>query len=418
MPRRRTPGADHLSSRHALGNIVSDPILEPNLGPAFDQAIEEIKALGVSVSGSPRDALVPYAIVGGRSNFRWWLIPLDNRQIISSSLALFQPTLFTAGLIKRAALTLTAFGMSSAWARPKLYLSPTPTSISEYFGCSGLRFAYFTGTDSPHRKITVQAMDVEGRIRGYAKATTNALVRPLLRHEAETLTRVRLLRLKSALIPEVLFSGEVGATTVLVTDTLKRPSTRSTVTLQPKHIAFLRELAQRTARATSGSGSSHAASLSGRLNSVSDRLPTAWLNRLTDAIRRCGAENPSQLFRSLTHGDFTPWNSFFVDDQLYVFDWEYAQDDMPASNDLFHFLLANPRMRNRSPEAVVETLANRFGDVIGAATKDTARHAVLIYLTNHALRTIERSNEPFDMIEKRDGMLQDAALLDSVLAGH
>ena len=40
---------------------------------------------------------------------------------------------------------------------------------------------------------------------------------------------------------------------------------------------------------------------------------------------------------SAYHGDFTPWNTFVDDGQLFVFDWEYAQRSCPPLLDKYHW---------------------------------------------------------------------------------
>jgi hypothetical protein len=178
----------------------------------FRAALAEIESLDVQVSDRPIRGSTPYAIVGGRSNARWWLIPLTNRQVAMGGLAMFQPILASAKLIKQAVLALSRVGLQSMWARPALYLADTP-SIAKHFGNDVRSFAYFTGTDSPHRKLAVQAMDESGRLMGFAKVTCNPLVSPLLRHEADTLGLVNGLGLTTAKVPKVLFSGGQGAAT-------------------------------------------------------------------------------------------------------------------------------------------------------------------------------------------------------------
>jgi hypothetical protein len=127
----------------------------------FRAALAEIESLDVQVSDRQIPGSTAYAIVGGRSNARWWLIPLKNRQVATSGLAMFQPILASAKLIKQTALALSRVGLQSMWASPALYLAGTP-SIAQHFGNDARSFAYFTGTDSPHRKLAVQAMDVAG----------------------------------------------------------------------------------------------------------------------------------------------------------------------------------------------------------------------------------------------------------------
>ena len=44
------------------------------------------------------------------------------------------------------------------------------------------------------------------------------------------------------------------------------------------------------------------------------------------------------------HGDFVPWNASWADGRLYLYDWEYAQEEVPAGYDLFHFLIQSSRL--------------------------------------------------------------------------
>lgn len=397
--------------------------------PVFRAALEEIESLGVQASDKPISGATPYAIVGGRSNARWWLIPLTNRQVAMSGLAMFQPILASAKLIKQTVLALSRVGLQSMWAKPALYLAGTP-SIARHFGGSARSFAYFTGTDSPHRKLAVQAMHASGRLAGFAKVTRNPLVNPLLRHEADTLGFVNGLGLTSAKVPRVLFSGEAEGSHILVTDTLKTTSSVTSVDLQPAHVAFLKELANKGASpAALGAGSGgdtplrpadesgdESASFRVRFGRLEPRLPPEWSVRLTKAIDRLAGEGLRiGVHRSLAHGDFTPWNTFFVDDALYVFDWEYAQPKGTVVSDLIHFVLASPRLQRRSPGERVTEVQARLERAFGIASSENADSHLMRHLVDHTLRYVERSEHQPGQIASWDGMRQSAELLDLII---
>jgi hypothetical protein len=395
---------------------VSDWSFDLSLGEPFKSALDEMRALGVAVSTTPRTTSTPYAVIGGRSNARWWLLPLDNGKLIASSLALFQPVLPSAALMKRAAIALSKVGLHKLWAKPRLHLSGTPSG-AKYFGASPLSFAYFTGTESAHRKLAVQVMDSAGSLKGYVKASRSVVVRNLLAHEASTLARVQALGLRSALIPDVLFLGDKADIALLVTNTLKRPNTTTTTRMNAHHDAFIRELAQKTVEPGSGDAQSFQTGFQKRLKQILGKLPETWIRRFESAIDQCGGakEQTVWLRPSLTHGDFTPWNSFFVDGKLYVFDWEYAQNDMPATNDLLHFLLASLTSKRRRPRQLVKILTEKVGDFLVGAPDAVIRQSLLIYLINHSLRHVERSDDTFATVEERDGLLHNAALMDVLL---
>lgn len=397
--------------------------------PVFRAALAEIESLDVRVSDKPIPGATPYAIVGGRSNARWWLIPLTNRQVAMSGLAMFQPILASAKLIKQTVLTLSRMGLQSMWARPALYLAGTP-SLARHFGNDARSFAYFTGTASPHRKLAVQAMDETGRLLGFAKVTRNPLVGPLLRHEADTLDLVNAFGLTTAKVPKVLFAGETQGSQVLATDTLKTPSSATSVDLLPAHVAFLNELANKAAhpaaRGAAGENSalegvvddfsSELTDLRSRVRSLEPRLRSEWPARLTEAIDRLEAGGPQTGMRnSLAHGDFTPWNIFFVGGALYVFDWEYAEPRGTVVSDLIHFALASPRLQRCGAGDRIDMLQVQLQRVFGITSPASASTHLLRYLVGHSLRYAERSEHQPGPIDTWDGMRQSAELIDAIL---
>ena len=384
--------------------------------PIFSQALTEIKALGLHISDSPQPGSTPYLVIGGRSNQRWWLIPLANRKVATSGMALFQPVLASAKIIKAVAMTAFAVGLSTLWARKKLHIAGN-SCLAELMGSKykDLYYAYFTGTDSPHRKTTVQIMERDGSIKGFAKITANPAVKPLLAHEAATLQRLHTIDLRYAHIPKVLFNAELGEARILLTDTLKTPTTKSSSELLPAHTAFLQELASKTSIPLQ-TGSAYAAALNKRLIGFRPRLTDAWQHRLQRAIQLIDTITGSPAMHlTLTHGDFTPWNTFIVDQKIYVFDWEYATHALPASADLIHFILAQPRMADQPPNVKLKSLKQAFQGNSGITTDDALTRDLMIYLTHHVLWHIDRLASMPGLIETWDGSDQSAILIDALL---
>ena len=46
----------------------------------------------------------------------------------------------------------------------------------------------------------------------------------------------------------------------------------------------------------------------------------------------------TDLTFAFSHGDFTPWNTYYVGDEIRLFDLEYCSETMPAYVDVFHYL--------------------------------------------------------------------------------
>ena len=45
-----------------------------------------------------------------------------------------------------------------------------------------------------------------------------------------------------------------------------------------------------------------------------------------------------EIWVSLSHGDFLPWNMYITDKRIYLFDWEYMQESLPLLYDFFYFI--------------------------------------------------------------------------------
>jgi hypothetical protein len=370
--------------------------------------------LGSRVSAHHEEGSLVYAVIGGRSNARWWLIPLQNRHVAASGLALFQPLLLSAYLMKAAIVVLSEFGLSRLWAKNKVYLSGESTLGTYFPGLEQPVYAYFTGTDSPHRKVAVQIMDRHGAIHGFAKCTRNPQVAALLQHEADMLQQVRMLELSTAHIPQVLHAGAFGEGFCLVTDTLKTPRTSSVTVLGPEHRAFLQELAARTCQPET-TAAQLASAFDLRIKCLLGRLAPGWDYRLKEAAQALNKQGSFDLPQCLSHGDFTPWNTFMAVGRLYVFDWEYAEATASPGNDIIHFTLNQPKLRSQSAVAKLEAAKAILLEPWTGLRREQLPALLIIYLLTQALRQIERLPANQKQITNWDGAEEQAVMLDMLL---
>lgn len=381
--------------------------------PAFQESLSELTCIGFEVCDANELGAVVYAIVGGRSNARWWLIPLTNRRVTAAGFSLFQPVLLSAKLMKWATVLFTNLGLSCLWSRKKIYLRNNGF-FKSIFGEDNLHFALFTGTDSPHRKVTVQIMGRNGSIKGFAKVSCNPLVQPLLVHEAETLGYLSTLNLQRTIIPKVLFSDEIGGAAVLVTDTLKTGKSKTATKLTDVHLAFLRELSEKTAVSGTIGTDWVTLELRHKYNAVVARLPEEWQKRLNLAISCLESSKMEWGARCLSHGDFTPWNTFFVDDKLYVFDWEYESQKLPDGYDLIHFIYSLPSVKCQKPKDSVKQVRKAL-KAMAYATDNIADTLFLCYLCSQTLQYILREINSTGKVVTWDGEEKASAMIDTLL---
>ena len=380
----------------------------------FELFLNEIYALGFTVSDAPQVGARPYGVIGGRSIARWWLVPLANRHVATSGLALFQPIIPSSKILKRTATALNFIGLSSLWARKRVYVT-CPPAFSDLFGNNNLSYAFFTGTDSPHRKTAIQIMGDTGEIKGIAKVSSNVSVKPLLKHEAEMLNYLNRLDLKTALIPKVLFCGEINGSEVLVTDSLKTARTKTLTTLSEEHIDFLREVAEKTTVPKTDFGECFLAALRNKYQAVAEKLTDEWRQRLEKAIGVIAGSVKALGTGCLAHGDFTPWNTFLVDGKLYVFDWEYANHTYPRGYDMIHFMLSRPQTNRRSAAAIVKKVIRTLSDTGYASSNNAAKALLMTYLCGHTLQYVGRALVGRRKVSTWDGADMFAEYIDFLI---
>ena len=369
------------------------------LHKSFQNSLEEIKALGINRATSNDPFALAYAVVGGRSNLRWWLIPLKNRRATVSGLALFQPYTSRSKIIKTISVNLSSLGLSFLWTRNKIYLSAS-RFFEPYFQGVKIYCAFFTGTDGPHRKTSIQVMNKNGDILGYAKVSNIENIKALIRTEAKALERISSLTLRSALTPRLIFSGPIGDTEVIITDSLKNVKSNSPNSLTTKHFKFLKELTLKTRSEETLSESLFLENIIKRYNALFNCLPEMWKERLKAAIDFITSEiKERNLKTTLSHGDFTPWNTFFVREKIYVFDWEHCSENYLPAYDLFHFLIQKGILVDRmSPGKIIrtiekhKTLINELVELSGSE-KVSLKLLFVAYVTDISLKYLI-SEEP------------------------
>lgn len=380
----------------------------------FKKSIKDIESLGLRVVANSESGAMPYAVIGARSNARWWLVPLANRHMTTNGLALFQPLLISAKLIKATVVILSRLGLSRLWVKQQVFIIGNPV-LGQYFPQSlPLSYSYFTGTDSPHRKIAVQIMDLRGHLLGFAKVTRSSQVAELLAHEAAILSRLSALNFQATYIPNVLFFGKKGEGTLLVTDTLKTAGTKSVTKFIDAHRVFLQELVKKTAQPPC-SIATIVAGFKTRIENILPRFSLDWHHRLDKAIVKLSAEAELVLPMAMNHGDFTPWNCFLTNGRLYVFDWEYAEELAPIGIDIIHFTFNESKLRGMHVTHKLEAAIARLSEPWMGLVDKALPSILIIYLLTQVLRQVERQPEGQGEIVNWDGVSEQACMLDTVL---
>jgi Phosphotransferase enzyme family len=241
-------------------------------------------------------------------------------------------------------------------------------------------FSLSVGTESPFRKLTVQVMRPDGEILGYIKLPLTETAVQRVRHEAETLNRLWSFPALRSHIPRVLYSGEWGDGAILFQS--GGPRQRGPVPFNHQCEEFLQLL--RGIHTTQRSGHHLWEEVALRWRRTEPKLTSGWRALGEAALAESKRELEGVMIPySVAHGDFAPWNTRTGEGGLYVFDWEYASWEAPASWDTFHFKIQ------------VATFLNKKYDMrISGDRRPGERAAFLLYLVNSACQPFDEEGPP------------------------
>lgn len=221
------------------------------------------------------------------------------------------------------------------------------------FGQQRLEFAIFGGTPCVHQKITMQ-LSRGSRILGYVKVTESVEIYRIFEHEKKVLDALHGQGIGQ--VPKCLYCGTLkNGLHLFVQSTLKTQQSEVAHTWSDKHEEFLNNLAVHTRKKLAFEDTDFCRDLS----ALEERLPMLGNPpALSEAIKDVrGRYVGKEVSFSAFQADFTPWNMFVENGQLFVFDWEYARMTYPPRLDYFHFMIQTAVFEEH---LTVEEIADRY----------------------------------------------------------
>ncbi len=196
------------------------------------------------------------------------------------------------------------------------------------------RFSVFLGTHALERNITIAVVRENGALE-YAKYMNYSTGDKKTKNARIALRSISLRKMNGLLVPKLIESEKSNLLHTEVPN-LNFTDVQSFGEAHADALADLFELSN----STSHFGNSELRiNAQNNLNLITGENPydrAQILNkRLFDLLQEI---DPSKkIVRSLGHGDFAPWNMRTCDEGLYLFDWEYSSDKIPALFDLIHY---------------------------------------------------------------------------------
>ena len=342
---------------------------------------------------------------------RGYLLPLVTAQTFRSSLNLYPAQTSKARVAKNALQALASLGLKAP-GLPRICMQDNNTrgcilrTLREVFSREDLVFAVSLGTPGPHRKPVIQIMTPSGEVLGYAKVGWNEATRALVENEVRVLRMLQGKDLPFA-VPQLLYADCSGEYALCVQGAPPTGARADAQKLTAEHIEALCSLARKNLSRLSLEESQFWHRIIERVKSVRNTWWQHALHRALEAVRQDWRDQEVPFH--FAHGDFAPWNALRINNRLYLFDWEYAQEESPAGYDLFHFLVqtswlvykVNPQeIKKMVLNQTSQRLKNKYWGCVNTQVSDIPKlfRLYLLDRISYFLTTAERLDRVQDLM--------------------
>ncbi|QSB06174.1 hypothetical protein [Natronoglycomyces albus] len=372
------------------------------------EVINQLYPAPWSSATSPGEASRSYVVVPSRRKPRV-LIPSASRRLAATALMRYsRPSTRMARLKRDAAAAALCLGLDRLLLPHRLHLShPDPASaesINGYLssalvdqGWADIHVTVHIGPARANRKPVLQVLNESSQTVAFVKIGVNDLTRDLVDAEASALRQLATgPELPGLRVPRLLHHGQWNEFTVLVTEALPawhKPAFCSEARLH----SCMRTLATKFGTAEYRLAySPYLARLTQRLHLLAKR-GEADTTTLTDAADDLIRELSHQkLTFGAWHGDWTEWNTSAAPEELYIWDWERFDTDVPLGFDLLHHRLQTDIIsQGCDPTTAVLNLISQANQHLApfGLLPGQARPTVLLYLVDLAARYLTDRQE-------------------------
>jgi hypothetical protein len=347
-----------------------------------------------------------------------WFVPLDSGAMAAAGFSLYTPARRSAHWKKRLAKLASRLNMPMVY-RDSIVIAarqapPLEAKLAELFGGEEIRVALSSGAPEPaiNRKASAVVLSRRGKILGFVKMAGSEISRRILEHEATVLPALADRASVAALVPKLLFAGEVDGRLVTVQSPL--PGAAAAAKLTPAHRQFLAQL--RNGQVKPASSTRMVATLGERLAALATPRPQLVATLESVMLVLDALQAPS----TIVHGDFAPWNLRSHAGRICAFDWEYSElDGLPLIDETHYILQLGFQLQQWTVDEAFRALTEiALAQPLGFQPPQV-RAIHLIYLLDSLARLLGEGYDANDemiawyrrLLEKLSPAKQEAALV-------
>jgi len=244
-------------------------------------------------------------------------------------------------------------GSFTVYHKQELHITPLVNQITHS------DYSIFMGTAGPNRTLLLELNN--GKISThFIKIPANEKSAITIANEEENIKLFNSENFKSFNIPKL---AENKFRDVLIIENIMPKRTRRSNELLKPHYIALNEIAAKTTKLNHLKSTNFWEVI---VNSLSQLEQEGKQVNLVNQLFKLKEElsTINNIFTSLSHGDFTPWNIYLGNKRIHVYDMEQSNNEVPLLNDLFHFyfqtgVLSKRITVNKIIENIKEACSNK-----------------------------------------------------------
>lgn len=342
------------------------------------------------------------------SSGKKWIFDYESLHV---GLCLYQPSSAKGRLIKKIMQICSTKSILQKFMKSQTYLinKDFEKVVKKIFGRNDIQYSIFFGTPGVHCKMVGQ-ISIGNNILGYFKVTDSKLVHKLFQTEFELLSYLQGVGIDS--VPTPICIENIDEEYAYFQTTKKTINSILPIQYDELINEFLCGLSKKTSKEVEYKKSLLYRNIHDvNFGKKSTRYEKKYLHYLTllDTKLANGTVN-----MCVAHRDFTPWNMFIENEELFVFDWEYASRDYLPMMDMFHFEIQHKIMdEGLESEELVEYIDKNWERYRLYISENTTLeacwilHAYLLdFIALYVSRNENLSNDELKSIEIRFDLLQ------------
>lgn len=263
-----------------------------------------------------------------------WVMPKD---AVNGAMDMYQPASFMGRKVKNSLIKkhkTPFFCRGSKAVEKKIEINPEiKQQLEEILGISNFYVATYMGEQwtSQNDKAVLQIYS-DDEIYAYVKVTTNPNNAKRFEKKANALRQIRESGIEC--VPKVIGLDLDSEVKMFAQSSDKPMGQEVKLEFNEQILDTIKDIVVKTKKDIEYKDTDFCKSVE-YLKKQMDVFDKEQQSIVDEAIKKVES---SDINFSFSHGDFTPWNVYYVGDEIRLFDLEYCSGSMPEYVDVFHYL--------------------------------------------------------------------------------